>query len=172
MVRSSGWKISAFRNVLSLQTAQCAACSGAGAGYEELRYSWTGRCVIFCRKYAAAGNVIPALRQPVISDNFGATVTKMPDDNKSNDEDKNPKKGGEFRVPPRTWIVWIAIFGGIILLMLVKDKMEAQGDSLKQYKFQQLVDSKQIAEATINYSPQNGALTEITGKQYRTDVTG
>ena len=31
-------------------------------------------------------------------------------DEKYNDDDKPSKKGGEFRVPPRTWIVWIAIF--------------------------------------------------------------
>ena len=40
----------------------------------------------------------------------------MPEDNRYNDEEKNSRKGGEFKVPPRTWIVWIAIFGGIILL--------------------------------------------------------
>jgi cell division protease FtsH len=96
----------------------------------------------------------------------------MADENKYNDEDKNPKKGGEFRVPPRTWIVWIAIFGGIITLMLVKDKMDFQGDSLKQYAFQQLVDSNLIAEATIRYSPQNVALTEVVGKYFRTDPSG
>src|SRR6266478_5246566 len=96
----------------------------------------------------------------------------MADENKYSDEDKNPKKGGEFRVPPRTWIVWIAIFGGIITLMLVKDKMDFQGDSLKQYSFQQLVDSNLIAEATIRYSPQNVALTEVVGKYFRTDPAG
>ena len=47
----------------------------------------------------------------------------MAEDNKYNDDDKSSKKGGEFRVPPRTWIVWIAIFGGIILLMLAKERM-------------------------------------------------
>src|SRR4051812_14955661 len=96
----------------------------------------------------------------------------MSDEDKYNDEEKTPKKGGEFRVPPRTWIVWIAIFGGIITLMLVKDKMEWQGESLKQYRFQQLVDSNLIAKAVINYNPQNGALTEITGEYYKTDPAG
>ena len=43
----------------------------------------------------------------------------MADENRYNDDEKNPKRGGEFKVPPRTWIVWIAIFGGIILLMLL-----------------------------------------------------
>src|SRR6266487_3268846 len=144
-----GWRGCGFRNDSSLQIRRIAACNGGGNGF-KCRVASSGFACYFGR----------------------SRLQTMSDENKYNDDEKNPKKGGEFRVPPRTWIVWIAIFGGIITLMLVKDKMEAQGDSLKQYKFQQLVDSKQIAEATINYSPQNGALTEITGKYYRTDVTG
>ena len=46
----------------------------------------------------------------------------MSDENKHSEDEKNSKKGGEFRVPPRTWVVWIAIFGGIILLMLLKER--------------------------------------------------
>src|SRR5882724_4333484 len=91
----------------------------------------------------------------------------MSDENKYNDEDKNPKKGGEFRVPPRTWIVWIAIFGGIILLMLFRDRMETTGDVLTQYQFFQKVESNQIVRATINYSPQSPLLTDISGKYYK-----
>ena len=78
----------------------------------------------------------------------------MADENRYSDDDKNPKKG-EFRVPPRTWIIWIAIFGGIILLMLLRKSMDSpERDLLSQYSFQQMVESNQIAEATINYSPQ------------------
>src|SRR5579859_6868782 len=98
---------------------------------------------------------------------FGATGFKMADDNKYSDDDKNPKKG-EFRVPPRTWIVWIAIFGGIILLMFFKEKLETPADTLNQYTFQQLVDSNAIAEATINYNPQS-PLQEIVGKYYKVE---
>src|SRR5437660_4912969 len=96
----------------------------------------------------------------------------MPDENKSNDEDKNPKKGGEFRVPPRTWIVWIAIFGGIILLMLMREKWDTQGDSLPMWRFMQLVDSNAITEAKVYYNPQNTLLTEIVGKYRLTDKDG
>src|SRR5690242_8510673 len=92
----------------------------------------------------------------------------MADDNKYSDDDKNPRKG-EFRVPPRTWIVWIAIFGGIILLMLFKEKLDSPADLLSQYKFQQLVDSNLIVEATINYSPQSPQLNEVIGKYYKLD---
>src|SRR5262245_12570506 len=92
----------------------------------------------------------------------------MPDDNRYNNDDKNSRKGGEFKVPPRTWLVWIAIFGGIILLMLFKERMDSPGEMLTQYRFQQLVESNQIAQATINYSPpQSAALTEVIGKYYR-----
>jgi cell division protease FtsH len=95
----------------------------------------------------------------------------MSDDHK-HDDDKNAKKSGEFRVPPRTWIVWIAIFGGIILLMLFRERMESQGEVVSQYKFQQIVASNQLVQATINYSPQNPFLTEVVGKYYRTDEKG
>jgi cell division protease FtsH len=96
----------------------------------------------------------------------------MPEDNKYNEDDKNTKKTGEFRVPPRTWIVWIAIFGGIILLMLMRDKWEPQGDKLPQWRFMQLVDSNHIAQAIVNYSPQNPLLVDIVGKYYKTDKDG
>src|SRR3989442_11523717 len=96
----------------------------------------------------------------------------MADDNKYNDDDKHPKRGGEFRVPPRTWLVWVAIFGGIILLMLAHQRMESPGETLNQHQFQRLVDSNLVAQATINYSPQNPFLTEIVGKYYKTDNAG
>ena len=95
----------------------------------------------------------------------------MSDDNKLNDDDKTPKKG-EFRVPPRTWVVWIAIFGGIILLMLMRDRWESQGDLISQHRFQELVESNLIAQATVNYSPQGTALNEVVGKAFKVDAAG
>src|SRR5436190_256401 len=96
----------------------------------------------------------------------------MPDDNRYNDDDKGSRKGGEFKVPPRTWLVWIAIFGGIILLMLFKDRLDSQDKMLSQFMFQQLVESNQIARAIINYSPQNPCRTDIAGEYYKTDSQG
>ena len=93
----------------------------------------------------------------------------MSDDNKHREDDKNPKKGGEFKVPPRTMVVWIAIIGGITLLMLFKDRMDSPGEFVNQYKFQQLVESNQIVQATINYNPQSPDLREITGKYWKLD---
>src|ERR1039457_2168128 len=98
---------------------------------------------------------------------LAAAGSQMSEDNKHRDEDKNPKKSGEFRVPPRTMVVWIAILGGITLLMLFKDRMDSPGEVLNQFKFQQLVESNQIAQATINYNPQSPDLREITGKYWK-----
>jgi cell division protease FtsH len=95
----------------------------------------------------------------------------MSDDNRHTDDEKNAKKGGDFRVPPRTWIVWIAIFGGIILLMLVKERWEPQAETITQYRFQQLVESNQIVKAKINYSPQSPDLREVIGQYKKADGT-
>ena len=92
----------------------------------------------------------------------------MGDDNRSNDNDKN-KKGGEFRVPPRTWIVWIAIIGGFITLVMLKDKMDTSSDTLTQGQFFSKVESNLIASATIHYGAQAGYLSEIVGTYYATD---
>src|SRR2546422_2938317 len=70
----------------------------------------------------------------------------------------------KFPIPPRTWIVWIAIFGGIILLMLVRERIESQGEVITQYKFEQLVNAERIVRATVNYNPQNAALIEVSGR--------
>jgi len=92
----------------------------------------------------------------------------MGDENKFNGDGKGGKKGGEFRVPPRTWIVWIAIFGGIIMLMLLRGKLESQAETLSQYDFFQNVKSNLVASATINYAAQS-VLQDISGKYYKLD---
>jgi cell division protease FtsH len=96
----------------------------------------------------------------------------MADDNRYNDDEKSSKKSGEFRVPPRTWIVWIAIFGGIILLMLAKEKMSPPKKTLSQHDFFLKVDSNLIAKATVNYVAQSAYLREIEGTYYETDRDG
>ena len=97
----------------------------------------------------------------------------MAEDNRNNDDDKNVKKGGEFRLQPRTWVVWAVIIGGIVLLATMKDRMGGvQYNVLTQYEFQQKVDSNLVASATINYGAQSSYLTEIVGNYYATDKEG
>jgi cell division protease FtsH len=94
----------------------------------------------------------------------------MADENKFNDDDKN-KKGGEFRVPPRTWIVWIAIIGSLGMLFMMRNKMDPQGQQLTQAEFMTKVSSNQIVKATIMYNPQS-QLQDIVGDYVQTDAQG
>src|SRR4029077_11390404 len=85
---------------------------------------------------------------------------------------KNPKKSGDFRVPPRTWVVWIAIIGCIITLVLFKSKMDTQPYTLSSYEFGQKVDSNLVAEVHLNYNPQSPLVAEIVGYYYKADDGG
>src|SRR5437899_3420212 len=81
-----------------------------------------------------------------------------------NDE-TNPN--GAKKPRARLWVTWITVFGGIMLLMLLRDRWEAQGELISQYQFEQLLDAGQIAHATITYDAQNSALTEIIGNYWK-----
>jgi len=96
----------------------------------------------------------------------------MADDKKMNNGDKEPKKETEFRVPPRTWIVWIVILGGIVALMMVKDKVGTPENTISQHLFYEKMQSNQIVTATINFTPQGLPAAEIVGKYYEVDNGG
>src|SRR5882672_3205275 len=95
----------------------------------------------------------------------------MSDENKNRDEDRGGKRNGEFRVPPRTYIIWIAILGAIPLLMVFRNTGPASAELLNQIQFQQKVESNQIARGIIIYDPQSPYLHEVRGWYYRTDET-
>ena len=95
------------------------------------------------------------------------------DQNKDKEGDRGPKKpAGGFKLPPTTWVAWIAIIGSIVAVMLLRDHMATQVGNLSQYDFFQKFQSNQIAQATVNFNPQTSPLTEITGSYYQTDKDG
>ena len=96
----------------------------------------------------------------------------MSDDNKSRDDDKNGKKTGEFKVPPRTYIIWIAILGAIPLLMLFRNNAGSPGEILTQTQFFQKVDSNLVTKGLIIYDPQSPFLHEVRGNYFKTDAEG
>ncbi len=96
----------------------------------------------------------------------------MSDDNKNRDDDRGGKRNGEFRVPPRTYIIWIAILGAIPLLMVFKSAGPTTAEQLTQIQFQQKVESNQIAGGTIVYDPQSPYMREVRGYYYKTDENG
>src|SRR5882672_6535473 len=78
------------------------------------------------------------------------------------EDNKKEKKGGEFRVPPRTWILWIAILGAIPLLLLFRDPRDHK-EPLTQNQFLELFRANAIKEGTIWYNIQDPLLQDITG---------
>jgi cell division protease FtsH len=94
----------------------------------------------------------------------------MPEENKKGD-DKN-RKGGEFKVPPRTYLLWIAIIGLIPLLVIFRNNATNQGQQLSQFEFLQKVTNDLIAKATVTLDPQSPFLRDIRGKYYKTDSEG
>jgi cell division protease FtsH len=95
----------------------------------------------------------------------------MLDDNK-NRPDGSGKKNGEFKAPPRSWLLWIALIGAVPLLMFFKSNSTTQGETLSQIQFIQKVESNLIAKGLIIYDPQSPYLHEIRGKYYATDAAG
>ena len=74
----------------------------------------------------------------------------------------NSEPAFPHRIPARTWIIWITIFGGIILLMLLRDKWESSGEPINQHRFEELLDAGLIVHATVWYDNQS-ALNKIDG---------
>jgi len=87
----------------------------------------------------------------------------MSDENKYSNEDKDSRKNGDFRVPPKTWIVWIVIFGGILTLFLFQKRFTEPSESILPKDFLAKVDAGLIDSATLNFSPQS-PIYDITGK--------
>ncbi len=93
--------------------------------------------------------------------------------NQRNSGDRGQKKPpGGFKVPVSTWILWIAILGGLVALMMLKSRMTTQGEQLSQSDFLQKFNSNQIAHATVNFNSQSSPLTPITGTYFKAGANG
>ncbi len=95
----------------------------------------------------------------------------MSDENKYNSDDKDSKKSGEFRVPPKTWIVWIVIIGGILTLVLFQKRLAEPQDILKPQEFWAKFDNNLIEEATVNPSQQS-PIFDVIGKYQDVEKDG
>jgi cell division protease FtsH len=87
------------------------------------------------------------------------------------EEDQKEKRNGNFRVPPRAWILWIAIIGSIPLLVMLKDRSTPGAKELQQFDFTQLVESNLILKANISYDVQS-PLHLVAGRFHKTGPDG
>ena len=75
-------------------------------------------------------------------------------------------------MPPRSWLIWIAILGLIPLLIVFRDRSETKPETLAHLQFVQMVDAGQILQGIISYNPQSPDLREINGKYQKVGVDG
>jgi ATP-dependent Zn protease len=83
--------------------------------------------------------------------------------------DNQPHEAQNPPVRARTWLIWLAILGGIILLTFFKDRMGSQAGLINQAHFEELLDSGAIKQAVVNYGGSEGALNTIRGVYYATN---
>jgi len=95
----------------------------------------------------------------------------MSDPNRNGNPDRDPRRQPEFKIPPRTWIVWMVVITGIMTLLVLKDNLEPKPAVIPANDFLSMVDSNLVAAASINYDPQS-VLTEISGTHFVLDGKG
>ena len=90
------------------------------------------------------------------------------------DQDRNrddEKRSTDFRGAPQRYLLWLVILATVPLLLLMSNRGGSAVGELSQPEFMRLVESNQIAKATIAYDPQT-FLQEVRGKMYKTDAQG
>jgi cell division protease FtsH len=95
----------------------------------------------------------------------------MSENNKNSDEEKNDKRGGEFRFNSRTVALWITIVGAFAVLMLLKNTNVVQPQELTVVELLKRVNEDRVVDGKITYSQQSNIQT-ITGKLIKVDEKG
>ncbi len=99
---------------------------------------------------------------------------KMSDQKRPNEPDRNDKKNGELRLPPRTFLVWIGIIAVVSILMLVRNGQEPVVEELGSFHdlLDKLTNSPSLivpGSGRIVYGLQSPDIKRITGRYYAMD---
>ncbi|MEN9572375.1 MAG: hypothetical protein RL514_230 [Verrucomicrobiota bacterium] len=86
----------------------------------------------------------------------------MSDNQRSPDTGKNDQSE-DFKMGPRSWIIWLLLLSSIGILMFFKNQTEIKPEVLGYKKFIEKVEAKVIRNGRITYNPQTSDLREITG---------
>jgi cell division protease FtsH len=91
---------------------------------------------------------------------------------KENGGQKKPPGNGFNKIPVFPLLAWAAIIMAVAVLFLMKQKIAAPANPIRQSEFLDKFASNQIAGATVVVNQQALPLEEITGTYYRLDKTG
>jgi cell division protease FtsH len=69
-------------------------------------------------------------------------------------------------------LVWIAIIGGILTLVMFHNRVETQPSTLSSREFDEKAASNLIATVSFNYDPQSAGVAVLEGTYYKTDEHG
>ena len=95
----------------------------------------------------------------------------MAEDNRNN-PNRNERRTGDFRVPPRAWILWIVIIGTIPMLFLFKDRVQPTVDTWNYKQLKENFETGVIESGTITYHPQSPDRREVSGRFKKKDASG
>jgi len=99
----------------------------------------------------------------------------MPDPNRSNEPDKNDKRNGDMRLPPRTFLVWIGIIAVVAILALVRNGSETQMKELASFPdlLDKLTNNLIVpGSGRIVYGLQSPDIKRITGEYFEKKQDG
>jgi cell division protease FtsH len=99
----------------------------------------------------------------------------MSDLNRPTEPDKNEKRNGEMRLPPRTLLIWIGIIAAFSVLFMLKNGTEPQIDKFVRYSqlHEKLTNNLIVPDSgEITYGSQISDIKRITGRYYKTDEHG
>src|SRR5215471_19272701 len=74
-----------------------------------------------------------------------------------------PNQYYRFEIPLRVWLTWLVIIGALIALLITRQRLQPDVETISQSRFMELLDSGRIVRATVFYNPQNNLLSEIKG---------
>ena len=91
----------------------------------------------------------------------------MPEQNKMNGDDK---KGGDYKIPSKTLLMWAAIAAVIVVIATFHDHPDSKIKELSWHDLVAKLESGMIADGgKITYNPQSSVLREISGSYYESD---
>jgi cell division protease FtsH len=99
----------------------------------------------------------------------------MSDLNRPSEPDKNDKRNGDMRLPPRTFLIWIGIIAAFSVLFLLKNGNEPQVEEFSSYlQLRDKLTNNLIVpdSGKITYGSQMPDIKRVTGRYYKTDALG
>jgi cell division protease FtsH len=99
----------------------------------------------------------------------------MPNLNRSTEPDKNDKRNGDMRLPPRTILVWVGIFAIVAVLALVHNGSETTVEELASFPdlLHKLTNNLIVpGSGRVVYGLQSADIQRVTGKYYATQENG